>query len=108
VAVPRNRGWFNSVLPRLTEAWNVILREKETGEYKQRLPKKKQANPKCLIQFDNTSIDKTYKMGNIEDKDNEFRDKKNENLYSDDSVKSFYFGNEKTGLNRNTVVVKDI
>jgi putative phage-type endonuclease len=108
VAVPRNRGWFNSVLPRLTEAWNVILREKETGEYKQRLPKKKQANPKCLIQFDNTSVDKTYKMGTIEDKDNEFIGKKNEELYSDETVKSFYFGNEKTGLNRNTVVVKDI
>lgn len=57
VVVPRNRKWFETVLPKFTEAWDTILREKETGEYKSRLPKKKTAKTKCLIPTDTFEIE---------------------------------------------------
>lgn len=106
VVVPRNRGWFNSVLPKLLEAWNTIIREKESGEYKQRLPKKKQTKSKCLIQLENINNDQPEYFPVREEKD----------IYNisdiltqpDKTIKSFYIGNEKTGLNKNTIVVKDI
>ena len=49
VVVPRNRGWFASVLPKLADAWKTILEERESGEYKKRLPKKKTPKSKCLL-----------------------------------------------------------
>jgi len=109
VVVPRNKDWFKSVLPRLIEAWNTILREKETGEYKKRLPKKKQTKTKCLIQLENTE-DKKEDFKEIvnnysffeSDEQKEFLNK------NDETIKLFYIGNEKTGLNKNTIVVKDI
>jgi len=107
VVVPRNRGWFKSVLPKLTEAWNTILREKETGEYKHRLPKKKQTKSKCLIQLESPEERKEHGFHSFTEND------RIELIgitptQPDDTIKSFYFGNEKTGLNRNTIVVKDI
>lgn len=88
VVVPRNKGWFEFVLPKLTEAWNTIIREKETGEYKIRLPKKKQA--KCLIP---TELMKppTIEL-QIEPPNNEL-------------IKSIYIG--KNEINKNTIVIKD-
>jgi len=50
VVVPRNRAWFASVLPKLTDAWNTIIEERGNGEYKKRLPKKKIPKSRCLIQ----------------------------------------------------------
>jgi len=86
VVVPRNKEWFKFVLPKLTEAWNIILHEKETGEYKQRLPKKKILKTKCLLQLEN--------------------EEQNTNI--NETVKTFHMSDDKIVLNRNTVVVKDI
>jgi putative phage-type endonuclease len=83
VVVPRNRAWFASVLPKLTDAWNTILKERENGEYKKRLPKKK--TPKCLI----ASL---------------FTENDGEGC---ENVKHFYVGNNSIELDKNTVVIKD-
>ena len=40
VLVPRNKKWFNSVLPELQDVWNTILKERKTG-YEHRKPNKK-------------------------------------------------------------------
>ena len=45
VFVPRNRAWFASVVPRITECWNTIERERKEG-YEHRAPTKKA--PKVL------------------------------------------------------------
>jgi len=117
VVVPRNKDWFNSILPRLIEAWNIILREKETGEYKQRLPKKKQTKHKCLIQLEGTeeyrelvkndSFSRIGIQNEIMDKIDIYNITTDSNK-NDGTVKSFYIENEKNGLNRNTIVIKDI
>jgi putative phage-type endonuclease len=98
VVVPRNKGWFNSVLPKLTEAWNTIIREKESGEYKIRLPKKKQTKSKCLIPTDlmETSTD-------LIETSVELQSEKNAN----ESIKSLYISCNKNELNKNTIVIKD-
>jgi len=88
VVVPRNKGWFEFVLPKLTEAWNTIIREKETGEYKIRLPKKKQA--KCLIPTE------LMKIPIIE--------LQSENPHNE-SIKPIYIG--KNELDKNTIVIKN-
>jgi len=38
VLVPRNKKWFNSILPQLKTLWNIVLSERETG-YAHRKPK---------------------------------------------------------------------
>ena len=38
VLVPRNKKWFNSILPQLKTLWNIVLSERETG-YEHRKPK---------------------------------------------------------------------
>jgi putative phage-type endonuclease len=48
VVVPRNTEWFDSVLPKITETWNTILKDR-VGGFKDRMPKKKPS--KCLIPF---------------------------------------------------------
>ena len=45
VFVPRNRAWFASVLPRITECWKTVERERVEG-YEHRAPTKK--TPKVL------------------------------------------------------------
>jgi putative phage-type endonuclease len=54
VLVMRNKLWFNAAKPMIEEIWEIIAREKESGEYKKREPKKKMSknfteNTKCLI-----------------------------------------------------------
>lgn len=87
VVVPRNRAWFASVLPKLSEAWNTILLERENGEYKKRFPKKKIPAAKCFI---HTVLE-----------ENENKEKKDEN------IKRFYIENNTIELDKNTVVIKD-
>jgi putative phage-type endonuclease len=52
VYVPRNRKWFQSVLPQLETTWNTIVAERQSGyehrASKKRVPKK----PFCLIKLD--------------------------------------------------------
>ena len=38
VLVPRNKKWFNHVLPKLQDLWNTVLKERHTG-YEHRRPK---------------------------------------------------------------------
>ena len=40
VLVPRNKLWFESKIPTITEFWNIILKERVTG-YEHRKPKKR-------------------------------------------------------------------
>jgi len=47
VLVPRNRKWFNSVLPKLQQFWKTILEERETG-YEHRRPKKTRKKPEKI------------------------------------------------------------
>lgn len=115
VVVPRNREWFKSVLSKLKEAWNIILHEKESGEYRHRLPKKKQNKTKCLIQLDNMDDNKEsgfYCFSENEQKEvfgkMDVYNITESSIQPNENVKSFYIGNENTGLNRNTIVVKDI
>jgi putative phage-type endonuclease len=54
LVVPRDRQWFESVLSKIQDAWDVILKEKENGEYVQRMPKKRVS--KCLISFTETDM----------------------------------------------------
>ena len=57
ILVLRNKLWFNTILPQITEFWNTICQEKITG-YEHRKPKKRRSNindnnifnsKKCLI-----------------------------------------------------------
>ena len=40
VLVPRNKKWFESKIPKITEFWNIILKERVEG-YEHRKPKKR-------------------------------------------------------------------
>jgi putative phage-type endonuclease len=40
ILVPRNKKWFKSKIPKITEFWNIILKERVTG-YEHRKPKKR-------------------------------------------------------------------
>ena len=52
VYVPRNRKWFQSVLPQLETTWNTIVAERQSG-YEHRASKKRaQKKPFCLIKLD--------------------------------------------------------
>lgn len=49
VFVPRNKGWFESVQPKIMECWETILRERETGyEHRAAQKKVKKAHPLLL------------------------------------------------------------
>ena len=41
VLVKRNRNWFKEALPHFKNIWDIILSEKESGEYIKRAPKKR-------------------------------------------------------------------
>lgn len=100
VVVPRNRAWFASVLPKLTEAWNTILLERENGEYKKRFPKKKIPTTKCLIRI--------LLEENQLEKDENPEGKRNENQPErDETIKRFCIENNMVELDKNTVVIKD-
>jgi len=52
VYVPRNRKWFQSVLPQLQTTWDTIVAERQSG-YEHRASKKRaQKKPFCLIKLD--------------------------------------------------------
>ena len=52
VYVPRNRKWFQSVLPQLETTWNTIVAERQSG-YEHRASKKRAPKkPFCLIKLD--------------------------------------------------------
>jgi len=91
VVVPRNKGWFEFILPKLSEAWNTIIHEKETGDYILRLPKKRQTKPKCLLPSE---------LMKISDLQNE----RNNN----EQTKCFNISNIKNVLDKNTIVIKDV
>jgi hypothetical protein len=56
VVIDRNRAWFQAVLPRILMAWNIIERERETGEYWKRVGTKKKTatkrTPICVVLLD--------------------------------------------------------
>ena len=54
VTVPRNKKWFNCVLPKFKKVWDTILDERKNG-YEHRKPNKKKKNKK--IKKDNNIID---------------------------------------------------
>lgn len=91
VVVPRNKEWFEFILPKLTEAWKTIIREKETGEYTTRLPKKRQTKPKCLLPDEVMNIHDLHYERN-----------------SNEQTKCFYIGNIRSELDKNTLVIKDL
>jgi len=41
VLVERNRAWFNAKLPEIARVWGIIVEERETGKWTERLPKKR-------------------------------------------------------------------
>ena len=120
VVVPRNRGWFSSVLPKLTEAWNTILLERENGEYKKRFPKKKIPTSKCFIHILLKENEKQDEKNNEkqDEKNNEKQDEKNNEKQEEknnekqeeknnDNIKRFCIENNMVELDKNTVVIKD-
>ena len=40
VLVPRNKKWFEHILPKIRDLWDTVLKERQTG-YDHRRPKKK-------------------------------------------------------------------
>ena len=72
ILVLRNKLWFNSALPIITEFWNIICQEKIMG-FEHRKPKKKRSinsvnnifnNKKCLISKDETKTIIINKLSN--------------------------------------------
>lgn len=53
VLIPRNRPWFDSVVPKILETWEIIVKERQTG-YQHRIAKKKSHGPLVVFQLDNT------------------------------------------------------
>jgi len=51
VLVPRNKKWFASALPKITNVWNIIETERITG-CAHRGAKKKEVKPVCLIKLE--------------------------------------------------------
>ena len=45
ILVPRNKNWFETVLPDFKKIWDIILKERKTG-WNHRLPKKKEKKEK--------------------------------------------------------------
>jgi hypothetical protein len=43
ILVPRNKLWFNAILPHIEDTWNIILKERVEG-YQHRMPKKRNQN----------------------------------------------------------------
>ena len=48
VLVPANKKWFEAVLPQLSNIWNTIIKERETG-FEHRKPRKKVPRKKYTI-----------------------------------------------------------
>jgi putative phage-type endonuclease len=48
ILVPRNKLWFNAILPHIEDTWNIILKERVEG-YDHRMPKKRIQNENNLI-----------------------------------------------------------
>lgn len=71
VLVLRNKLWFDVAKPMIENTWDTIVREKESGEYIKRSPKRKtpsvskQNSSKCLIDVNlfNVCETKEYDMG---------------------------------------------
>ena len=47
--IERNRAWFESKLPAIARVWGVIVEERETGKWVERLPKKRAAAKPSLV-----------------------------------------------------------
>jgi hypothetical protein len=41
VLIEYNHAWFNKAVESFQELWNIILKERESGEWAQRMPKKR-------------------------------------------------------------------
>jgi hypothetical protein len=104
VVVPRNRAWFASVLPKLTEAWNTILLERENGEYKKRFPKKKMPVNKCLIHI---LLEEKQKEENQEENQKDENQEETQPEKKNENIKRFCIENNIVELDKNTVVIKD-
>jgi putative phage-type endonuclease len=62
VYIPRNKKWFEAVLPKITNIWNIILKERVDG-YDHRAPKKKQF--RNTIQVSNDGSSSSYMVQNM-------------------------------------------
>ena len=69
VLVLRNKLWFDAAKPMIENTWETILREKESGEYVKREPKRKTSKnanapnsntTKCLIDMNLFNICEAY------------------------------------------------
>ena len=61
VLVPRNKKWFNAILPDLIHVWNTILKEREEG-YDHRKPRKKKRKKKLTPNTLNKLEENTKKL----------------------------------------------
>ena len=57
VLVPRNKKWFEYALSDFQNIWNIILKERDTGEFEKRKPKKREKKKKPTISFDIDDIE---------------------------------------------------
>jgi len=63
VLVLRNRLWFNAAISKLSDVWNIIVKERESDQYAHRAPTKRKASSIssnrgcCVIKLDATSYD---------------------------------------------------
>jgi putative phage-type endonuclease len=62
VYIPRNKKWFDAVLPKITNIWNTIVKERVDG-YEHRAPKKR-VN-KNTIQISNDGSSSSYMVQNM-------------------------------------------
>jgi putative phage-type endonuclease len=63
VLVLRNRMWFNAAISKLSDVWNIIVKERESDQYAHRAPTKRKATSissnrgGCVIKLDTTSYE---------------------------------------------------
>ena len=64
VLVPRNKKWFNYALPEFEKLWNIILKERENGEFEKRKPQKrekKKKKPTISFNIDDIELNNSMK-----------------------------------------------
>jgi putative phage-type endonuclease len=62
VYIPRNKKWFSAVIPKITNIWTTILKERVDG-YDHRAPKKKLN--KNAVQVSNDGLSSSYMVQNM-------------------------------------------
>ena len=55
VLIPRNKKWFQALIPNINETWNTIVKERISG-FEHRAPKKRNTKQSCVLDQNETKI----------------------------------------------------